>query len=149
MNCGNMYLPSYFKKTLYYKNYTWTTSMCEFKAHFFIKSAPHLLHLFSSFWFKAINANMWTTSMCELQANFFVKSAPHLSHLNGFCPSWTTSRLLFDPKLPTKLTFKHFYNVKLGYWKSFVTILAWIWLFLIWLHLNGFFPSRTTSIYHI
>ena len=116
------FCPTFLKNSLLQKLHlrgsSRTNSMCEFKTHFFIKSAPHLLHLFSSFWSKAVNENMWTTSMYELQANFFIQFAPHLSHLNGFCPSWTTSRLLFDPKLPTKLTFKHFYNVKLGYWKS-------------------------------
>ena len=73
-----------------------TTSMCEFKAHFFIKSAPHLSHL-NGFWRVCF---LHELLQCVTLNYFPIKPA---SHLNGFCPSWTKSRLLFDPKLSTQI----------------------------------------------
>ena len=51
------------------------TSMCEFKAHFFIKSSPHLSHL-NGFWrvcfLQCVTLNYFPISLCQ-----------------GFLPSWT------------------------------------------------------------
>ena len=103
MNCSNMYLLFYFFRKHFITKITleWflsliITSMCEFKAHFFIKSAPHLSHLncFRRVYF------LHEKRQCVTLNYFPIKRA---SHLNGFCPSWTKSRLLFDPKLSTQI----------------------------------------------